>query len=213
MKILVACEESQEVCKAFRARGHEAYSADIKDCSGGHPEWHIKGDVTLQLKKRWDMVIAFPPCTYLTKAGACNIPKDPSRIDKGWEAREFFMMFYNLDVKYLAIENPVPMARFNLPKHTQIIQPYYFGHQANKQTLLWLKNLPPLYNTNYVGVDKAKKKISKKTGRLYYESEFIGRNSNKNHSEKRSKTFRGVAEAMAEQWGDPAKFDVQLTFF
>lgn len=214
MKILCACEESQRVMEAFRKRGHEAFSCDLQKCSGNYPQYHYQGDVRDILFDSWDMVIAFPPCTYLTKAGAANIPKDPSRIEKGWEAVKFFYLFYNLThVKYIAIENPVPMSRFGLPKYTQIVQPYYFGDAYNKQTCLWLQNLPTLHTTNYVSCLKAEKKISKKTGHLYYRSEFIDGQSGRNHSYLRSKTPLGLAEAMADQWSTPINFEMQLSFF
>lgn len=145
MKVLVACEESQTVCKAFRARGHEAYSADVQEPSGGHPEWHILGDVlplingycafttmdgkTHRIDDTWDLLIAHPPCTYLTKGGANNLfnkdhtIKDQAREAKGWEAKEFFLAFWNADCPRIAVENPVPMKYFGLPPYSQIIEP------------------------------------------------------------------------------------------
>lgn len=143
MKVLVACEESQSVCVAFREKGHEAYSCDIQECSGGHPEWHIRGDVLpllngfcsfktqnmsendepIWLLQKWDLIIAHPPCTYLTIAGACNIPKHPERIELGFEAVRFFEKFLNADCEHICIENPPPMKRFSLPLCSQIIQP------------------------------------------------------------------------------------------
>ena len=149
MRILVACEESQEVCKAFREKGHEAYSCDVQPCSGGHPEWHLQQDVIPLLKEKWDMIIAFPPCTYLSNAGACRLyPKkgqlDEERYQKGLEAKEFFMSFYNADCPRIAIENPVSSRIFEMPPHSQEIQPYMFGHPYTKKTRLWLKGLSPL---------------------------------------------------------------------
>lgn len=183
MRVLIACEESQAVCKAFRSKGHEAYSADLQDCSGGHPEWHIKGDVTPLLSEKWDMIIAFPPCTFLTVAGACNIPKDLSRIEKGFEAARFFMQFYNADCPRVCVENPRPLAMFNLPKCSQVIEPYMFGHPYTKRTYLWLKGLPELVATNIV-VPRASWVRQKKGSKI------------------RSKTFPGVVAAMADQWTD-----------
>lgn len=122
LRILLACEESQAVTKAFRDLGHEAFSCDLQECSGGYPEWHTQGDVTELLKQHWDIVIAFPPCTYMTNGGAVRMyPQkgiiDQERYKKAMEAKEFFMLFYNLDCKYVAIENPVPMSVIGLPKY------------------------------------------------------------------------------------------------
>lgn len=166
MKVLVACEESQRVCIAFREKGHEAYSCDIQECSGGHPEWHIVQDVLPLLNGRctfltsdgqahkvdgrWDLIIAHPPCTYLTIAGACNIPKHPERIELGFEAVRFFEKFLNADCEHICIENPPPMKRFSLPLCSQIIQPYMFGDPYNKRTCLWLLGLPFLIPTHIV---------------------------------------------------------------
>lgn len=235
MKVLVACEESQTVCKAFRAKGHEAYSCDIIECSGGRPEWHIQGDVldvlnpkeiyytdykraehpihgikfqtmdgkTYVFAGRWDLIIAHPPCTYLTPAGACNIPKQPERIKKGFEAAEFFKLFLNADCAKICVENPPPMKRFNLPKYTQIIQPYYFGDPYNKRTCLWLKGLPKLTATNIVEPEKERYKwYSHSLGKEMTLSTWYQKaNKNGEWSKNRSKTFAGIAQAMAEQWG------------
>ena len=142
MRILVACEESQEVTKAFRELGHEAYSCDIQDCSGGHPEWHIKGDAIKEAYSgKYDMMIAHPPCTYLSKAGARwmyptagNLCK--KRYQKAMEAKDFFMKMINAPIEYIAVENPTPLKVVDLPKHTQAIQPYEYGHPYSKRTLL-----------------------------------------------------------------------------
>ena len=171
MRVLVACEESQVVCKAFRERGHEAYSCDIVDCSGGHPEWHIKQDVlplvngfcsfeTMDgtkhhIDSKWDLLIAHPPCTYLSNAGACRLypskgQLNQERYQKGLEAKEFFLKFLNADCEKIAVENPVPSKIFALPKYTQIIQPYEYGHPFTKKTCLWLKGLPKLTPTDVV---------------------------------------------------------------
>lgn len=138
MKILVACEESQAVTKEFRKLGHEAYSCDIIECSGGHPEWHIQQDVTELLKQKWDMIIAFPPCTYMSNAGAARLyPKkgqiNEERYQKGLLAKEFFMQFYNADCPKIAIENPIATRVFNLPAYSQIIQPFEHGHPFSKK--------------------------------------------------------------------------------
>ena len=219
MKILVACEESQAVCKEFRKLGHEAYSCDLLPCSGGHPEWHIKGDVIPLLNgncrfitcdgqkhfiEKWDMIIAFPPCTYLSNAGAARLyPKkgqlNYERYKKGLEGKNFFMKFYDADCPRIAIENPVQTKIFNMPKYSQIIQPYEHGHPYSKKTCLWLKGLSPLKPTNIVTKDI----ISWVSGG----SKDHDGNPRKNKgtvfrdSVTRSKTFPGIAKAMAEQWG------------
>lgn len=154
MRVLIACEESQAVCKAFRLRGHEAYSCDVQEPSGGHPEWHIHGDalaplgggqiVTMDDKghyiDEWDLLIAHPPCTYLSKAGAnrliVNGEIQEPRYENGLRARDFFLKFWNADVERIAIENPVPMKIWGLPGYSQIIQPYMFGDPYMKTTCL-----------------------------------------------------------------------------
>lgn len=233
MKVLVACEESQAVCKAFREKGHEAYSADIQDCSGGHPEWHILGDVTEVLNPTadryfrysffkneqkgisfetmdgqyhqfaggWDLIIAHPPCTYMSNAGAARLyPKkgelNQERYEKGLQAKEFFMKFYNADCDKICIENPIPTRIFGLPPYTQTIQPYEYSHPYSKKTCLWLKGLPELTPTNIVEPICS----------------WVSGGSKDNHGNKRkncgmtfrdsktkSKTFPGIAKAMAEQ--------------
>lgn len=205
MRVLVACEESQEVCKAFRALGHEAYSCDIQPCSGGHPEWHIQVDALELLKLKWDMIIAHPPCTYLSAAGAVRLYspdhtiKDGERDSKGWEAAEFFKMFLLADCEKVAIENPTPLKRYGLPEYDQVIEPYQFGEPWRKRTCLWLKNLPKLEPTNvveplglWVGSTSARRDPNVK---LRYEL-----HSNRD-AKRRAKTFPGIAKAMAAQWG------------
>ena len=231
MKILVACEESQAVTIELRKLGHEAYSCDLIECSGGHPEWHIRGDALEILNpyplfntdKRgiifrtcdgqdhgflggWDMVIAFPPCTYLSNAGACRLyPKkgqlNIERYKKGLEAKEFFLRFLNADCPRIAVENPVSSRVFEMPKHTQEIQPYMFGHPYTKKTRLWLRGLPPLISTDvcepigpYVPAGTGRKDRSK------YGSAKRGEDA-----KNRSKTFPGIAKAMAEQWAGVAE--------
>lgn len=210
MKILLACEESQAVTLELRKLGHEAYSNDIQECSGDHPEWHIKGDVLVLLNGdcdfttsdqtihkitgTWDMIIAFPPCTYLSNAGARHLfPKgelNEERYQKGLEAKEFFMKIYNSDCQRIAIENPLPSKIYNLPKPNQVIQPYHFGHPFSKRTQLWLKGLPPLFATELCEFGESTKKVGN-----WFNKSGIDRQKN------RSKTFLGVAKAMAKQWG------------
>lgn len=202
MRVLVACEESQEVCKAFRARGHEAYSCDLQDCSGGHPEWHIKADALELLKMYWDLLIAFPPCTYMTNAGAVRMRVggvlQEARYAKAMAAKDFFMRFYNADVPKIAIENPTPMKIVGLPPYTQAVQPYEHGHPYSKRTCLWLKGLPPLVPTQVLDYHEPYVNGGCKDAHGNYRR-FQGR---KERDQKtRSKTFPGIAKAMAEQWG------------
>ena len=217
MKILLACEESQAVCKEFRAKGHEAYSCDIQECSGGHPEWHIQDDVMNVLRHepfmpKYDMVIAFPPCTHLAVSGAAHFEK--KRQDgRQQEGINFFMFFTTLKTPFVAIENPVGIMSKIYRKPDQIIQPYYFGDPFQKTTCLWLKNLPPLYHNatpnlfdqNITHTDKGEfyEWVDKKTGKTkrqpkWYAEAFM---HTKEHGKERSKTFPGIAKAMAEQWG------------
>lgn len=194
MRVLVACEESQAVTIELRKLGHEAYSCDIEECSGGHPEWHLQQDVTQLLKMKWDMIIAFPPCTYLSNAGAKHLWKDhvldEERYMKGLEAKKFFMQFLNADCPRIAVENPVSSRIFGMPPHTQEIQPYQFGHPVQKKTRLWLRGLPKLKPTNEVEY----KCNCHEAGTWFMKG---GKDRQKN----RAKTFPGVAKAMAEQWG------------
>ena len=207
MKVLVACEESQTVCKAFRERGHEAYSCDIQEPSGGHPEWHIKADaIEILFSQKWDLVIAHPPCTYLSNAGACRLYPKAGEIDKDryikWlKGKEFFMAFwwYGKNGGRIAIENPIPSKVFELPEKSQVIQPYLYGDPYTKKTYLWLFNLPKLQPTNIVEERRlyvcGNAEIWKKqaaNGVVY------GKEKSAKH---RSKTFPGIAAAMAEQWG------------
>lgn len=202
MNILVACEESQEVCLAFRALGHAAYSCDVQECSGGHPEWHIKADATELLKMLWDMIIAFPPCTYLTNAGAVRMRVNgeivQERFEKAMEAKEFFMNFYTANCPKIAIENPTPMKIVGLPPYTQAIHPYQFGHPYSKRTCLWLKGLPELVPTQFIAQHEPYVNGGSKDANGNYRR-FHGRNER--DPKTRSKTFPGIARAMAEQWG------------
>lgn len=206
MNILVACEESQEVCKAFRALGHEAYSCDIIEPSGGHPEWHLQLNALELLKLPWDLIIAHPPCTYLTNAGAVRMRVGgkivEERYQKAMEAKDFFMKFYNADCPRIAIENPTPMKIVGLPPYTQAIQPYEYGHPYSKRTCLWLKGLPPLVPTKIITKHTPYVNGGSKDAHGNYRR-FQGRKER--DPKVRSKTFPGIAKAMAEQWAGPAK--------
>ena len=216
MKVLVACEESQRVCIAFRKRGHEAYSCDIQEPSGGHPEWHILGNALKAIEGgqvttmdgqahdigRWDLLIAHPPCTYLSNAGACRLyPRkgqlDEERYRRGVKAKAFFMAFLTADIPRVAVENPVSSKVFDMPKHTQEIQPWQFGHPYTKKTRLWLRGLPPLRPTNIV--EPVEPFVPSRTGRK--DRSKYGAAKRGQDAAERSKTFPGIAEAMAEQWG------------
>lgn len=203
MKILVACEESQAVTIEFRKLGHEAYSCDLYECSGGHPEWHIQGDVLPLLKKQWDMIIAFPPCTYLTVTGNrwFNIErygeKAIQRHKDREEAIKFFMEFVNADCPKIAIENPVGAMSTAYKKPTQIIQPYQFGDAERKTTCLWLKGLPNLIPTDIVEPKLYTYKDGRTDGMWHVKT--IGLPAEE-RSRLRSKTFPGIAQAMAAQW-------------
>ena len=203
--VLVACEESQAVTKEFRALGHEAYSCDIVECSGGHPEWHIQGDVTPLLAQKWDMIIAFPPCTFLTVTGNrwFNLEKYGEKAiqrhkDREW-AIEFFKMIAQADCAKIAIENPVGIMSTAWRKPDQIIQPYEFGDPFEKKTCLWLKGLPKLTPTNIVKPPKRKEFASGKTMPGWYAD--CWKLPKEERAKMRSKTFLGIAKAMAEQWG------------
>ena len=209
MRVLVACEESQAVCKAFRARGHEAYSCDIIPCSGGHPEWHIHGDALKLINGRctfrtmdgiehsvdgkWDLMIAHPPCTYLTVTGNrwFNVDRYGEKAVQRKKYREdaikFFMDFANADCDKIAIENPIGVMSTHYRKPDQIIQPWMFGHGETKATCLWLKNLPKLEPTNIV--DGREQRIWKMP-------------PGPERAKERSKTYEGIAKAMASQWSD-----------
>ena len=237
MKVLVACEESQTVCKAFRERGHAAYSCDIQEPSGGHPEWHIMQDVLTLLNGRcnfrtmdgvehyiddkWDMIIAFPPCTHLAVSGAPHFEK--KRADgRQRSGIEFFCKFLNADCDKISIENPIGIIsgiyilehfpdlaeRYNLPiKPTQIIQPWMFGNNYEKSTCLWLKGLPALIPQVTEQPElEWKEWVNKKTGRkkrepLWLYEALVNSKTPEERAKIRSKTFPGIAAAMAEQWG------------
>lgn len=213
LKVLVACEESQRVCKAFRDLGHEAYSCDIQEPSGGHPEWHIKTDVLRYLSPvseiegilpfltmdgeshfiegKWDLIIAHPPCTHLAVSGMRWFKEGKKPMYLQDEAADFFMKFINADCQHIAVENPVCIMSTRYRKPDQIINPWMFGHTQQKKTCLWLKGLPNLKETNNV-YDKMMKLPVKERTMIWQ--------MGSGHSKERSKTFEGIAKAMAEQW-------------
>lgn len=201
MKVLIACEESQEVCKAFRERGHEAYSADLQECSGGHPEWHIKGDCLslingdctfmteggqwVHIDGKWDLLIAHPPCTHLAVSGARWFREKQADF-RQQKACVFFMQIMLANADRIAVENPIGIMSNCYRKPDQIIQPWQFGHGETKATCLWLKNLPVLLPTEIV------------EGR---EQRIWRLPPSKDRAKLRSRTFPGIARAMGEQWG------------
>lgn len=204
MKVLIACEESQEVCKAFRAKGHEAYSCDIQECSGGHPEWHTQGDVLPLLRnpdidgwyfctmdnvthhiEKWDLIIAFPPCTHLAVSGARYF-EQKRKDGRQQQGIDFFMEFTKADCEKIAIENPIGIMSTHYRKPDQIIQPWMFGHGETKATCLWLKNLPKLEPTNIV--DGREQRVWRMP-------------PGPERAKNRSKTYPGIAKAFAEFWG------------
>ena len=209
MKVLVACEESQAVAKELRRLGHEAYSCDIEPCSGGHPEWHLQVDALQLLKMQWDMIIVFPPCTYMTNASAVRMRVKgqivQERYEKAMEAKEFFMQFYNANCPRICIENPTPMKLIGLPPYTQAIQPWQHGHPYTKRTCLWLRGLPPLEPTSIIteGIQPYVNGGCKDAHGNY--RRFQGRKER--DPKTRSKTFPGIARAMAEQWAGKVKED------
>ena len=223
MKVLVACEESQRVCTAFREKGHEAYSCDILEPSGGHPEWHILGDVlpllnghctfetmdgmNHEIQERWDLIIAFPPCTKTTNAGArhlwCGGKLNIPRFYEGLCGKALFTAIMAADCEKIAIENPTPSAVFQYPNASQAIQPYEHGHSATKRTCLWLKGLPLLRPSNLVE-RPVYKKFTQKNGNVRstcWEMDCGEPFGGEERARQRSKTFPGIAKAMADQWG------------
>ena len=224
MKILVACEESQEVCKAFRAKGHEAYSCDLQEPSGGHPEWHILGDALDAVKGgrivtmdgethsvgTWDMLIAHPPCTYLSNVATRAFSlryTSPEKIIERWEKRAcsavFFMHFALAEIDKICVENPVGFMNRAYRKPNQVINPYQFAdgisdaeNYVTKRTCLWLKNLPPLKGNNLPKPDNFSIWGRTPSGNARTWEDTYSRSAR-----VRSKTFPGIAKAMAEQWG------------
>ncbi len=209
MKVFIACEESQTVCKAFRERGHEAYSCDIQPPSGGHPEWHILGNALGFLELRggvvstmdgkvhhigkWDLLIAHPPCTHLAVSGMRWFSEGTKPLSLKYDAAAFFLKFAEAPIERIAIENPVSVMSTLYRKPDQIINPWQFGHPEQKKTCLWLKNLPPLHETDNVH-EYMMTLPEKERARIWW----LG----SGHAKERSKTFFGIAKAMAEQWGE-----------
>lgn len=221
MRVLVACEASQTVCMAFRERGHEAYSCDTENCYGGHPEWHIKADclplldgncsfrteagADIAVNGKWDIVIAHPPCTYMSAAGACRMYPHKGQIDvdrfqKAMEAKAFFLACLNADCEKVCVENPRPLKVVELPVETQVIQPYEYGEPWSKMTYLWLRGLRKLEPTNVL--TDYKPWVSCGTSRNKGNKDKSGMSRAGGASKVRSRTFRGIAEAMADQWGN-----------
>jgi len=196
-RILIACEESQAVCIEFRKLGFEAFSCDIQECSGGHPEWHYQKDIFEVINMGWDAMIAFPPCTYLTISANKWYEDQPERKsgtlvgkqrrDARIDAIKFFMDLYNCNIPKIAIENPIGVMSSKFRKPDQVLQPWMFGHGETKATCLWLKGLPKLINTDIVSGREQKIHLLPKTP---------------DRSKLRSKTFPGIAKAMATQWGE-----------
>jgi len=220
MKVLVACEESQAVTQEMRRLGHEAYSCDIEEPSGGHPEWHIHGDCTPYLdgnckfydmwggwhevRGQWDLLIGHPPCTYLTNASAVRMVHGSRIVEERYQkmllARDFFLRILNADCAHICVENPAPMGLTRLPPYSQIIEPWMFGHPYSKRTCLWLKNLPELQPTQVIrsGITPwVNGGIKDRNGKY---KRYPGRNER--NQKQRSKTFAGIARAMAEQWAN-----------
>lgn len=219
LNILVACEESQAICVAFRNLGHRAFSCDIQRCSGGHPEWHILGDcrdvidgdcsfrtcdgALHRQQGEWNLIVAHPPCTYMSKAGArWMYPTagviDPERLRLALEAKSFFDRCRNARCAHIAVENPRPLRVVGLPKPSQVIQPYQFGEPFSKATCFWLKNLPPLVPTEILSEYQPflpSNITGAKRGQKW--SRGVAHNA-----KEASKTFKGIAEAIARQWSD-----------
>jgi hypothetical protein len=195
MRVLVACEESQEVCKAFRELGHEAFSCDILPCSGEHPEWHIQDDVLKHLNDGWDLMIAHPPCTHLAVSGARHFYRKQKEQK---EALDFVKILLDAPIDKIALENPVSIISTKIRKPDQIIQPFMFGHEAKKTTCLWLKGLPKLKPTNIVS--EGEFYISPNGAKMPKWYADAWKLSKEERAKIRSKTFPGIAKAMASQW-------------
>jgi hypothetical protein len=199
MKVLIACEESQTVCKAFRELGHEAYSCDILPCSGGHPEWHIQDDVLKHLDEGWDLMIAHPPCTHLCVSGMRWFSEGKKPIYLQKEALLFVRKLMDADINKIAVENPVSIISSRIRKPDQIIKPTMFGEDSPKRTCLWLKNLPKLNPTNIIEPTTHISKSGRVWDRWFWDTSCIS--DHQERSRIRSKTFKGIANAMANQWG------------
>ena len=221
MRVLVACEESQSITKELRALGHEAFSCDLLPCSGGHPEWHLQQDVFEVIDQGWDMMIAHPPCTYLTVAGARWLyhpedrelpieerrphPKYPNRRKDQQDALDFVQRLMDAPIDKIAIENPVSVISSHIRKPDQIVHPYHFGDKARKSTCLWLKNLPLLEYTDVVDQGESFEWIDGRTGKkkrqpMWYYKALSEAKTPAERRTLRSKTFKGMAKAMATQW-------------
>ena len=203
MKILVGCEESQAVTIELRKLGHEAFSCDVMESSGGYPQWHIQGDLLKELHKGWDMLIAFPPCTHLAVSGARHFEQ---KIKDGRQQQgiDFFMEMINAPIDKICVENPIGIMSTKYRKPSQIIQPWMFGDKAQKSTCLWLKNLPLLVPTNIVEKGEfiefiSKKGVKKRQPKWYFDALKNSKNASE-RSKLRSKTFKGIAKAMATQF-------------
>ena len=205
MKILVACEESQTVCKAFREKGHEAYSCDILPCSGGHPEWHLQGDVLFYMHLKWDMMIAFPPCTYLTTSANRHFVNNPNRWKQRLDAILFVYQLMNVDIPLIALENPKGVISSYIRKPDQYIHPYQFGDPEIKMTGLWLKGLPKLVPDRIIEPEYVLYRSKKTKSGFSKYGKITGSNpstNNPDNAKLRSKTYPGIARAMAEQWSN-----------
>jgi len=216
MRVLIACEESQATTKEFRKLGHEAFSCDLLPCSGGHPEWHLQCDVFEVINQGWDLLIGHPPCTFLTGSGVQWLsnpedkdlpfeerrphPKYPDRRKDMLDSVEFVKALYDSNIKHVAIENPVGLLSSRWKKPNQIVQPYMFGDEATKTTCLWLKNLPELEPTNIVGKGERTFFSSGKSHPKWYADALKNAKTKQERQTLRSKTFLGMAEAMATQW-------------
>ena len=210
MRILIACEESQAITKELRKLGHEAFSCDLLPCSGGYPEWHYQQDVFEVIDKGWEMMIAHPPCTFLAVSGARWLyNKDGSKNEERWqnqaEALNFVQRLMDAPIDKIAVENPISVISSKIRKPDQIVHPWMFGDKASKSTCLWLKNLPKLEPTKIVEKGEFKEWADKKTGKTKRQATwyFDALKNAKTPAERRtlrSKTFKGMAEAMAEQW-------------
>jgi len=207
-RILISCEESQAVCKAFRKLGFEAFSCDILPCSGGHPEWHIQRDVLEVMNDGWDMMIAFPMCTHLATSGARHF-EQKRKDGRQQQGIDFFMAMVEAPIEYIAIENPIGIMSTVYRKPDQIIQPWMFGDKAQKSTCLWLKNLPKLEPTDIVEKGEffefTSKKGEKKRMPMWYYKALQDAKTPQERSMLRSKTFQGIADAMAVQWSKVLK--------
>ena len=191
MKVLVACEFSQVVTKSFRDQGHEAYSCDVLPTEGD-ANWHVQDDVMNHLNENWDLMVAHPSCQFLCNSGVHLLHKHKSRWDELKKASEFFKSLLNCKIEKICVENPIPHKYGELPKYTQIIQPWQFGDDASKATCLWLKNLPKLIPTNIIKKDKYSNQTKSGQNKLA---------PSPTRWKERSRTYHGIADAMAEQWG------------